>query len=150
MSASAARPRRQIRLSLPLLGRLADATAFAEQEIVNTLAHEMIHQWQYDVLKRRPDHGLDFLRKMTEMNRSGLVGVTLYHGLTEQVRAVARYQWRCQECGRDYHRSRRSIREHRHRCGACRGRLELVEEQSAAHRAPGSRTCAVQSLLPFE
>ncbi len=150
MSASAACPRRQIRLSLPLLGRLADATAFAEQEIVNTLAHEMIHQWQYDVLKRRPDHGLDFLRKMTEMNRSGLVGITLYHGLNEQVRAVARYQWRCQQCGRDYHRSRRTIREHRHRCGACRGRLELVAGQSVSRSSPDSRICAVPLPLPFE
>jgi hypothetical protein len=143
-------PRRHIRLSLPLLGRLAKTTPFAEQEILNTLAHEMIHQWQYDILKRRPGHGWDFLRKMTEMNRSGLVGITLYHALDEQVRAVARYRWRCQQCQRDYHRARRTIHEHRHRCGACRGRLELVEGQSAARSSPDSRNRAVQLPLPFE
>src|SRR5512134_2752834 len=52
------RGRREIRLSRPLLERLARRTACAEQELLNTLAHEMIHQWQFDVLKRRPDHGL--------------------------------------------------------------------------------------------
>ncbi len=125
------RPRRLIRLSLPLLSRLADTNPYAEQEILNTLAHEMIHQWQYDVLKRRPGHRLDFLRKMTEMNRSGLVGITLYHSLNEQVQAVARYRWRCQQCGRDYHRARRTIKEHRHRCGACHGRLLALSLESS-------------------
>src|SRR3982751_4026138 len=51
--AHSARPRREIRLSLPLLERLAHRTAYAEQELRNTLAHEMIHQWQFDILKRR-------------------------------------------------------------------------------------------------
>ena len=47
--------RREIRLSQPLLERLAERTPYAEQELLNTLAHEMIHQWQFDVLKRRPN-----------------------------------------------------------------------------------------------
>lgn len=143
-------PRRLIRLSLPLLSRLAEASPYAEQEILNTLAHEMIHQWQYDILKRRPDHGLEFLRKMTEMNQSGLVGITLYHGLEEQVRAIARYQWRCQQCGRDYHRTRRTIQENRHRCGACRGQLEPVDGQSGARRSADAWTPATQLPLTFE
>jgi hypothetical protein len=123
---SASAPRRLIRLSLPLLGRLASRTPSVEPEILNTLAHEMIHQWQYDVLKRRPDHGLDFLRKMTEMNRSGCVGITRYHGLDDHVRALSRYRWRCRECGLNYHRIRRTLQVGRHRCGVCRGRLEEV------------------------
>lgn len=123
---SASAPRRLIRLSLPLLGRLASRIPSVEQEILNTLAHEMIHQWQYDVLKRCPDHGLDFLRKMTEMNRSGCVGITRYHELDEQVRALSRYRWRCRECGLNYHRRRRTLQVGRHRCGVCRGRLEEV------------------------
>ncbi len=115
--------RRLIRLSWPLLHSLSERTPFAEQEIVSTLAHEMIHQWQFDVLKRRPDHGLDFLRKMTEMNRSGLVGVTTYHALGRDVQALSRYAWRCQQCGRVYRRHRRSIEPRRHRCGQCLGPL---------------------------
>ncbi len=63
--------RREIRLSLPLFEQLTARTPYAEQELLNTLAHEMIHQWQFDVLKRRPDHGLEFLRKMAQMNRTG-------------------------------------------------------------------------------
>lgn len=115
--------RRLIRLSLPLLQSLSERTPYAEQEIVSTLAHEMIHQWQFDVLKRRPDHGFDFMRKMTEMNRSGLVGVTTYHSLKKEVQALSRYAWRCQQCGRIYQRHRRSIQPRRHRCGQCQGPL---------------------------
>ena len=115
--------RRLIRLSLPLLHSLLERTPCAEQEILSTLAHEMIHQWQFDLLKRRPDHGLDFLRKMTEMNRSGLVGVTIYHALGKEVQALSRYAWRCQQCGLVYQRHRRSIQPRRHRCGQCQGSL---------------------------
>jgi hypothetical protein len=130
--------RRLIRLSLPILSGLADASEYAEQEIVNTLAHEMIHQWQYDVLKRRPGHGVEFLRKMTDINKSGLVGITLYHRLDEQVRALAQYRWRCRHCGRDYRRTRRTIHTQRHRCGACRGPLVAlsVDRQSPGPEQP--------------
>jgi predicted SprT family Zn-dependent metalloprotease len=118
------RSRREIRLSLPLLERLAERTPYAEQELVNTLAHEMIHQWQFDVLKRRPNHGLDFLRKMTEMNRSGEVAVTTYHSLQKEVQALSRFAWRCRDCGRVYRRQRKTIEPKRHHCGACRGSLQ--------------------------
>jgi predicted SprT family Zn-dependent metalloprotease len=122
--ASTGRGCREIRLSLPLLERLAERTSYAEQELLNTLAHEMIHQWQFDVLKRRPDHGLDFLRKMVEMNRSGEVGITIYHSLQKEVRAFSRFAWRCKDCGRLYRRQRNTIEPTRHHCGACRGPLQ--------------------------
>lgn len=118
---------REIRLSLPLFEQLAARTPYAEQELLNTLAHEMIHQWQFDVLKRRPDHGLDFLRKMAQMNRSGEVAVTTYHSLEQEVTALSKFAWRCQSCGRLYRRHRRTIQPKRHQCGACQGQLqELV------------------------
>jgi len=116
--------RREIRLSLPLLEQLAARTPYAEQELLNTLAHEMIHQWQFDVLKRRPDHGLEFLRKMTQMNRSGEVAVTTYHSLEKEVMALSKFAWRCRDCGRLYRRHRRTIEPTRHHCGACRGALQ--------------------------
>jgi predicted SprT family Zn-dependent metalloprotease len=106
------------------LDRLAERTPYAEQELLNTLAHEMIHQWQFDVLKRRPDHGLDFLRKMTEMNRSGEVAVTRYHSLQHEVLALSRFAWRCKNCGRIYRRQRKTIEPRRHQCGGCRGALQ--------------------------
>jgi predicted SprT family Zn-dependent metalloprotease len=108
--------RRLIRLSLPLLRDQP------EEEMIATLAHEMIHQWQYDILKRRPNHGRDFRCVMEVMNRDGL-GVTIGHSLDEAVQALAKYAWRCQQCGRDYRRQRRTIRPSRHRCGVCRGKL---------------------------
>src|SRR6185295_5810023 len=55
--------RRLIRLSVPLLQR----PEVSPQDVRITLAHEMIHQWQFDVLKRRPNHGPDFRRKMSEL-----------------------------------------------------------------------------------
>jgi predicted SprT family Zn-dependent metalloprotease len=131
---------REIRLSLPLFVKLADRTPYAEQELLNTIAHEMIHQWQFDLLKRRPDHGLAFLRKMTEMNRTGEVAITTYHSLEQEVLALSRFTWRCADCGRIYRRQRKTIQPGRHRCGVCRGILHellsplcTVESQPVGH-----------------
>jgi len=122
--------RREIRLSRPLLERLAERTPYAEQELLNTLAHEMIHQWQFDVLKRRPNHGMDFLRKMTEMNRSGEVAVTTYHSLQKEVLALSPFAWRCTNCGQVYRRQRKTIKPRRHQCGNCRGALQELLVQN--------------------
>jgi predicted SprT family Zn-dependent metalloprotease len=111
------RARRQIRLSAPLLQRQG------KQEVIGTLAHEMIHQWQFDVLKRWPNHGSDFRRKMSLMIRDGLA-ITIHHELHEAVQALARYAWQCRQCRRVYHRHRRTIKPRYHRCGACRGSLK--------------------------
>ncbi len=114
--------RRLIRLSIPLLSNQPPA------ELDSTLAHEMIHQWQYDVLKRRPDHGDDFRRMMAAMNRSGF-SITVRHSLADGVRSLRRYTWHCLRCGQVYHRHRRTIRPGRHRCGTCSGLLrELPAE----------------------
>lgn len=125
-----ANSRREIRLSLPLFEQLAARTPYAEQELLNTLAHEMIHQWQFDVLKRRPDHGLEFLRKMTQINRSGEVAVTTYHSLEKEVSALSKFVWRCRDCGRLYRRHRRTIQPKRHHCGSCRGTLQEIVSQT--------------------
>lgn len=126
---------RRIRLSAPLL---RDASDRAEREILATLAHEMIHQWQYDILKRRPNHGPDFRRKMDAMNLAGL-GITVRHDLTEAVRRLARYAWQCLSCGRTYERQRRTIEPRRHRCGGCRGELgEISPAQDTRQEAQGS------------
>lgn len=147
--------RRLIRLSVPLL------QGQSEQEIIRTLAHEMIHQWQFDVLKRRPNHGPDFHRMKEILNREGF-GITVRHGLKDAVRCLTRYTWRCVKCGADYHRQRRSIRPALHRCGACRGPLreihpvasDRVEEKHLDGR-PGRRPRRAagvvgQLLLPYE
>jgi len=136
--AHSARHRREIRLSLPLLERLAHRTAYAEQELLNTLAHEMIHQWQFDILKRRPNHGLDFMRKMTEMNRSGQVAITTYHSLQKEVLALSRFAWRCKDCGRVYRRQRKTIEPTRHHCGQCQGSLQELPLPTARQPSPGS------------
>ena len=115
---------REIRLSLPLLKPLLARMSHGRNELVGTLAHEMIHQWQYDILKRRPNHGPDFLRKMTEMNRNGELAITIYHSLQKEVLALARFAWRCRQCGRIYRRQRRTIQPRRHHCGSCRGALQ--------------------------
>jgi hypothetical protein len=73
--------RRVIRLSVPLF-----TSGHAQDFIRTTLAHEMIHQWQFDVLKRRPNHGPDFCRKMRELNRSGLA-ITIRHRMDRPVQA---------------------------------------------------------------
>ena len=141
--------RREIRLSLPLFEQLAARTPYAEQELLNTLAHEMIHQWQFDVLRRRPDHGLEFLRKMTQMNRSGEVAVTTYHSLEKEVVALSKFAWRCRDCGRLYRRHRRTIQPKRHHCGVCRGQLqELVSPTQLVEDRPTPYPSYPLDLLP--
>ncbi len=133
------RTKREIRLSEPLMRRLAERTSYAGQELLNTLAHEMIHQWQFDILKRKPNHGSDFVRKMTEMNRSGLVAITIYHSLHKEVQALAQFAWRCTGCGRIYRRQRKTIQPRRHLCGTCRGRLQELPPLPPVTVAPASR-----------
>jgi predicted SprT family Zn-dependent metalloprotease len=126
--------RRVIRLSLPLFRQLHTQHLYGNEELIGTLAHEMIHQWQYDILKRRPDHGADFRRTMRRMNQDGL-RITVYHSLHQEVDAFARYVWRCQQCGYLYRRQRRTIQPRRHQCGACRGSLREVKLSDAGRRS---------------
>ena len=58
-----------IRLSAQLLSGQSEA------ELQGTLAHEMIHQWEFDIRKRYPSHGPTFREKMERMNEAGL-GIT--------------------------------------------------------------------------
>lgn len=134
------RTKREIRLSEPLMRRLAERTPYAGQELLNTLAHEMIHQWQFDILKRKPNHGPDFVRKMTEMNRSGLVAITIYHSLHKEVQALAQFAWRCTDCGRIYRRQRKTIQPRQHLCGTCRGRLQELPPLPPVTVTPASRS----------
>jgi predicted SprT family Zn-dependent metalloprotease len=128
--------RRLIRLSIPLLKDQP------EDELIGTLAHEMIHQWQYDILKRRPDHGPEFHRMMVVMNRDGL-GITIRHSLEKAVHALTKYTWRCTDCGRDYHRQRKTIRPGRHRCGQCLGKLRELP-----HTSMSPLTATLTDLAP--
>ena len=128
--------KREIRLSIPLLTPLLARTPFGENELISTLAHEMIHQWQYDILKRRPNHGPDFMRKMRDMNRDGALAITVYHALKNEVQALSRFAWRCGRCGRIYRRQRRTIQPRRHHCGSCRGALHEVSSRDLARPTP--------------
>ncbi|WP_455244348.1 SprT-like domain-containing protein [Petrachloros mirabilis] len=159
-TASQKSAQREIRLSLPLLKPLVAHHPYGRNELISTLAHEMIHQWQYDLLKRRPNHGPDFLRKMTEMNRDGELAVTIYHSLQTEVLALAKFAWRCRQCGRIYRRQRRTIQPRRHHCGNCRGSLQELGSPNAVRRAaiaaeqklngpPASSTSYVQLELDF-
>ena len=119
---------RLIRVSRPLL------SGESEWEIYTTLAHEMIHQWQFDILKRHANHGKDFHRKMQEMNGDGL-GITIHHSMKDAVQALCRYTWCCKKCGRLYHRQRRTIRPRRHLCGECGGTLREVRGQQSSTKS---------------
>ncbi|WHZ23936.1 MAG: hypothetical protein OJF47_003048 [Nitrospira sp.] len=139
--------RRCIKLSAVLL---RENGPHQDRETMTTLAHEMIHQWQYDILKRRPNHGADFRRMMARMNQDGL-GITVYHSLGREVAALARYAWRCQQCGDLYRRQRRTIQPRRHRCGSCRGPLREVVIAVDDGRPDQVRTIDTgpQLVLPF-
>lgn len=143
--------RRSIKLSAVLL---RGQEFYQDSETLTTLAHEMIHQWQFDILKRRPNHGPDFRRMMARMNEDGL-GITIYHSLGKEVAALAKYAWRCQHCGSIYRRQRRSIQPRRHSCGACRGplrELAVVQDEMKPKWDPAPTAAAAagpQLILPF-
>ena len=115
---------RVIRLSAPLLRDQP------ETELWRTLAHEMIHQWQFDIRQHRPSHGAEFREMMHRMNREGL-GITVRHQLETAVKLRIRFAWQCLRCGMAYHRQRRTIIPSRHICSRCRGKLVEVEWQQA-------------------
>ena len=148
-SATPKSPKREIRVSVPLLTPLLARTPFGANELVSTVAHEMIHQWQYDILKRRPNHGPDFLRKMREMNRDGALAITVYHALKQEVQALSRFAWRCGRCGRIYRRQRRTIHPPRPHCGSCRRALHKDSSADLARPAP-SATRAIRPCRPSE
>jgi len=110
---------RVIRLSIPLL------SGQPFEEIRGTLAHEMIHQWQFDVKKWCPSHGREFRRIMALMNDDGLE-ITIYHTLDNGAPVPAKFTWRCAWCGHAYHRQRNTLSTKRHRCGLCRGPLQEI------------------------
>jgi len=101
-----------------------------KEELWRTLAHEMIHQWQFDIRKHRPSHGADFRKMMHRMNAEGL-GVSVRHQLATAVQLRIRFAWQCLQCGMAYHRQRRTIIPSRHICSRCRGKLVEVEFQQA-------------------
>ena len=144
-TAEAPTGRRCIRLSAVLLQPNSPESS---HETVMTLAHEMIHQWQYDILKRRPNHGADFRRMMVRMNRDGL-GITIYHSLGKEVAALAKYAWRCQHCGCLYQRQRRTIQPRRHFCGACRGPLRELPAVAPVTTTEPAHTSAAGPQLGF-
>ena len=120
------KPRSQcIRLSSQLFQLLASDRDLAMREFRSTLAHEMIHQWQFESLNSRPNHGPTFRMMMDMMNQEGL-GVSVYHSCSDAVGVLARYRWACTRCGQEYRRQRRTIDPRRHRCGNCRGSLKLL------------------------
>ena len=137
---------RVIRLSVPLL------SGQPFEEIRGTLAHEMIHQWQFDVKKWCPSHGREFRRIMALMNADGL-GITIYHTLGEDARVSAKFTWRCAWCGHAYHRQRHSLSTKRHRCGLCRGPLREiiarnVDEEPSPQPSPIGRGSSEQAGEP--
>ncbi len=120
---------RVIRLSVPLL------SGQSFEEIRGILAHEMIHQWQFDVKKYCPSHGREFRRIMALMNDDGL-GITIYHTLAEGAQASTKFTWHCAWCGHAYHRQRNTLSTKRHRCGLCRGPLQEIAGDPSERRAP--------------
>ena len=136
---------RVIRLSAPLLREQS------EDELRRTLAHEMIHQWQFDIRKHRPSHGAEFREMMDRMNAEGL-GVSIRHRLEKAVQSRNRFSWQCLQCGMAYHRQRRTIIPARHICSRCRGKLVEValqhdqkfEEESMNEQRVNKEACSLK------
>ena len=134
---------RVIRLSIPLL---------RDQSLLfvrDTLAHEMIHQWQFDVKKCRPSHGREFRRLMDVMNADGL-NVSIYHTLTEAVEGFAKFTWRCVRCGYVYHRQRNTLSTRRHRCGQCSGPLQEIGNSHVRVPRKSPRPRSLQAVCPVQ
>lgn len=141
-------PSRCIRLSQPLFHSLCHDPTKAARELRATLAHEMIHQWQFDRLHRRPDHGRTFRTMMEAMNREGL-HISIYHACTEAVAMHTRYCWACIQCGQRYERQRRTINPRRHRCGRCRGSLKLMCDEDRTNRSSINSSDVLPAQLPL-
>lgn len=116
-----------IRLSSPLFQNLSATPLLADTALHETIAHEMIHQWQFQVLHKTPNHGTTFRQLMHQMNAAGLA-VSVYHRYAVHTRRLIRFVWACQACGLQYPRQRKSIDPRHHRCGRCRGMLVQIDQ----------------------
>jgi predicted SprT family Zn-dependent metalloprotease len=82
-----------IRLSEPILKfRNTD-------EIKETLLHEMIHAWihveRLDMSDDRSGHGINFQKKMHEINKNTGLNITIYHSFHDEVEYYKKYVWKC-------------------------------------------------------
>lgn len=123
-----------IRLSYPLFQDLSATPLLADTALRETIAHEMIHQWQFQVLHKTPNHGTTFRQLMHQMNAAGLA-VSVYHRYGAHTHRLIRFVWACQACGLQYPRQRKSIDPRRHRCGRCRGMLTQIDQDASDRQA---------------
>lgn len=49
--------------------KISQCFNWTDSELLNTIAHELIHVYEIQVLKVKPSHGRPFLTKMNEINR---------------------------------------------------------------------------------
>jgi len=82
-----------IRLSEPLL-KFRDI-----KDTKETLIHEMIHAWNYveshDLSDDPSGHGMNFKKKMNEINQKSEYSITIYHHFNEEVDYHRKHIWKC-------------------------------------------------------
>jgi len=54
---------------------------WTEQELISVIAHELIHIWEIQILKKRPSHGSQFLAKMNELNQTHNAKINVKHSM---------------------------------------------------------------------
>lgn len=54
---------------------------WTDAELIDTIAHELIHVWEIQVLKKRPSHGHSFLSKMNSLNEAYKTKINVRHSM---------------------------------------------------------------------
>lgn len=54
---------------------------WTEQDLINVIAHELIHVWEIQILKKKPSHGSNFLNKMNQLNEKHKVLIVVKHNM---------------------------------------------------------------------
>lgn len=90
----------QVKDDLPLIRLSEPLLKFRElKETKETLIHEMIHAWNYvekhDLSDDPSGHGVNFKRKMIEINEKSEFKINVYHDFIDEVDYHRKHVWRC-------------------------------------------------------
>eukprot|EP01089_Gocevia_fonbrunei_P004336 TRINITY_DN14351_c0_g1_i2.p1 TRINITY_DN14351_c0_g1~~TRINITY_DN14351_c0_g1_i2.p1 ORF type:complete len:263 (+),score=32.96 TRINITY_DN14351_c0_g1_i2:112-900(+) len=90
-----------IKLSEPLLKFRPNT------DVINTLIHEMIHAYLFMIKcnDNHNDHGVEFTKKMNEINQKEGTNITVFHNFNDEVEFYRTHWWKCDKCNNIIKRS---------------------------------------------
>lgn len=118
-----------------------------EHRLINTIAHEFCHLVNLIIpgATGKQQHGKEFkacaAKVMSVFGERGVEVTTTHSYEIEYL-----YMWKCEDCGKEYGRQRKTIDIEKHVCGVCKGNLVQTKPVTTVGREFDCLTKAVEAL----